>query len=1730
MTKAEHGTSRPHYQEILLRGGRMTKHKGQVASFAPTLGCVLSGIPAIALGTAIAFSGGTAIAGNCVGPLSGTIVCSGPADPTTDISVGIISGGPVNIVTMPGFGIEPYNSHNAIDVFSSTQLTFTDTNQSSITGKSDGLRAVVYNGGDLSVTTTGAVTGNNFGIYARNYGAYSTIGEMTISAADVSSGSQDGIFARNNGTYLTITTSGVISGARQGIQAQNTGTGALSVSAVNVSGSAGAGISATNSGTDLSITSTGSISGSTNGIRADNNGSGALNISVANVTGTSSAAIDSRNHGTDTSITATGTVSGTAGISARHYGNGALTIETDEVLGTTSNGISAFNRDGTSLSITTVGRVTGTRGINALHRGSEALTISTTEVTGTTYEGIFARNIHSEVSIAATGAIRGGTRGIDARNYGTGALSIAATDVTGGSGHGIFARHTAGTDLSITTTGRVSGGDSGILAQSTGSGALTISAADVRGGSISDGVSALSTGTDLSITTSGSVISGARGIAALSTGSGAVTISAADVTGLTAEGILASNGGRGTDLSVTATGAVSGGTRGIYANNAGTGALTVSAADVTGNNGHGIYARNQSTGIDLSITTTGAVSGGGSGNAAGILARNEGSGALTLSVSNVTGTSHRGINATNFGTDLSVTASGTVRGVDHAIYADNRGTGGLTIDVEDAISTGDGYGINAVNRGAGALVISAANVTGSGNDSGLHATNYGTDLSITTTGLVTGNWRGVSATNNGTGDMTLSVADVTSTRLNGLDLTNRGANLSVTSTGTISAVTKGIEARNEGSGALTVSAVNVAGTTEEGIYLRNGATGTDLSVATTGSVSGATRGIDAQNAGSGALTIAAADVTGTTGFGINARNSANGTNLSITTTGTASGTTGIFTINDGSGAMSIAATDVTGTVGTGLVAFNRGTDQSITTTGLISGVTDGLRADNTGTGSQTISVVDVTGTNTNGIRAENAGTDQSITASGTVTGSNGILAANNGTGAMMVQTNNVTGTGGRGIDARNYGTDLSITTSGLVSGASYGIIARNSGSGTLTIQARDVTGSGTNAIEAVNRGSGDRALSVTTSGTVVGAINGIYARNTGSGVTSVTVSGAVSGGTGAGINTRTNTGGLSVITLNSGASVSSASGVAITNDEGNSQVTLAAGSAVTGSVQLNDGNDALTVNGGADISGGTLFDGGAGTQDRLAFSAFSGALDGARFTNWESTVADNGSALTLTGATADFGVLTALNGSSITAGDANLALGGALQIDATSRFHAGFGGDGAVSIGGDTLSNGLIRLADGQSGDRLTFGGNLAGAGTVALDVNFATGANDQIVVTGDSAGAQQGLQVEKAGNGGGALQNFTLATVNGTSTAGDFRLVNGDFVTRNGQDAVNDGSVAYVLNYDAATGQFVLSPFNSDGEVNTNPDRAFLAAAVQQFSDQIALSGALRRLSGRTGSSDANTVSRALIDLSTTDQPLFWLEAEGGRDQYTNGDRTNKTTGGGLRVGASQPLAEFGNGSLIGGLEFGATTLSTNSATSLATGQIDTDAYDLTASALWLADSQLYLDGQIRYAFFDSTTRLAGGQEVDTDGDGYAVSIEVGKFYQLNNGLNIVPQAQLIYSSVDADDLNDVTGSAVGTVSDGETLRARLGLRVERDFGEIGALFGQFDYTRAFDNETGVSFGNDTITTKRGKNNLELTLGGHLEIATQTMLFGQVSAQSGFDGSSDDHGFAGQIGLEFRF
>lgn len=300
-----------------------------------------------------------------------------------------------------------------------------------------------------------------------------------------------------------------------------------------------------------------------------------------------------------------------------------------------------------------------------------------------------------------------------------------------------------------------------------------------------------------------------------------------------------------------------------------------------------------------------------------------------------------------------------------------------------------------------------------------------------------------------------------------------------------------------------------------------------------------------------------------------------------------------------------------------------------------------------------------------------------------------------------------------------------------------------------------------------------------------------------------------------------------------------------------------------------------------------------------------------------------------------------------------------------------------------------------------------------------------------------------------------------------------------------------------------------------------------------MAFSSALQRVrvATRSSGSEANTVSRSLNKLTSTTRPLVWVQAEGQRDRYETGGRDVTTNSGGLRFGAGLPLGEVAGGQVFGGLEFGVSSLSTDISTSLTSADVSTDAYDATLSALWVADSLLYLDGQLRYGYFDSTTRPNGGDAVDTDSSGYGISVEVGKPFTMQNGLTLIPQVQLMYSDIDMDDVADLTGGGqTGSLEDGDTLTARFGLRAERAFANNSVLYGQIDYYHAFDNETSVSFGQNTVLTERGQNTAALALGGNVELSSRTRLYGEITAETGLGSSSDDYAFGGNIGFEFKF
>ena len=1000
-----------------------------------------------------------------------------------------------------------------------------------------GIYASNANGGAIAVTAAEAVSGtgsvsNNWfdGILVTNRGAAAS--DVRVSAAKTVTGSGHGVKAVNEGSgQIAISVSGAISGANShGVHASNTGDATRSSSSVTVtvatvtgSGSGSHGIFAENTkgGGIVSVVATGNVTGASDGIRASNSLSGnGLNVSVGPLEG-----------GVLGELTVSG---GTHGIHATKKGGGDLTIGVGTVTGAAGIGIYAKNEKSGSTELRVRGVVSGSGGTND---GIQAVN------TGTVGGNV-------EVTVDSGGSVSGAGRGIHASNMGTGHVSVLSMGgrITGAAGHGVsaynFGRQVGALSSSVTVsvsapvTGSGATSD-GISAENkNGGGVVSIAAkSDVTGGRHGIWAANSEHGTSLQIavrstetTYDAAVTGGNSGIQALGSGAGNLSISAGAVTGTASYGIAAVNRGGGS-VSIKVAGSVLGGSRtgfladavlaGIAAFSDGSGSnIGISAATVTGG-GRGIWAKNLGTGA-VTVSASGAVNGSAG---AGVYAYNKGAASdsksgVTVNVATVTGTgrSTHGIHVRNAmgGGAVSISALGDVAGGRYGIYAHNSSVSGTSIaitagewsgSVPSASKDVEGgrHGIKAVNKGTGDVTISAGAVTGSGGGYGVNALNYnGGSVSIVVNGTAAG-----------AGNV---VSDPTGTPTSpaGIAAYNDDSGVAIfVSAATVTGQRHGIWARNRGSGALTISASNVRGNARlgRGIHAQNengGHLGINVSeqVVTSlstgghgifasgsesvgvvvgtgagaafvgGTVVGGRDGIHAFDGGSGNLSISAGAVTGNgngghDGDGIEARNEGGGA-LSIQVTGDVAGKASEGSGNNTNDGIR-ASNDSDGTTLSIIAGTGRGSEFSGTR---VSGGDHGIFADNSGTGALSISAGVVTGRAGFGIRAKNtAGGRLDINVTGSVSGSSeagqdGIFASSTDSLAIVVGT----------------GTGTSFV-GGKVDGGNDGIRAFGSGSGDLTISAGTVIGRGNDGIDATNMGGGALVLHVT--GDVSGKPSGV---------------------------------------------------------------------------------------------------------------------------------------------------------------------------------------------------------------------------------------------------------------------------------------------------------------------------------------------------------------------------------------------------------------------------------------------------------------------------------------------------------------------------------------------------------------------------------------------------------------------------------------------------------------
>jgi hypothetical protein len=367
-------------------------------------------------------------------------------------------------------------------------------------------------------------------------------------------------------------------------------------------------------------------------------------------------------------------------------------------------------------------------GIVATNTGPGALTVSAPAVvTESNGDGIYATNSSAGTDLTVTATdVSGSQDGIDARNYGTGDLSVTSMGtVTGSTFHGIYAKnYYASTGNVNIDVADVTGETSGIFARNYGAGSIYITSSGDVTGITGSGIAAANMdnyGTDLVITTTGAVSGGSRGIDVQHGGTGILSItSTGDVTGKGSRGISAVNSQRASDNIIITAANVSGVTHGIYAKNQGSGSLSVTSnGAVTGLTG--IRAGNSSSAADdVAISVASVV-----GQVDGIVTYNDGSGTMTVSATGpVTGVGGFGISAeqndVNATGNLTISVANVTGGID-GITAVHNGKGALSVTSSGAGVTGGRDGITVVHNGTGALSVTSSGVVNGSTGIGISA-------------------------------------------------------------------------------------------------------------------------------------------------------------------------------------------------------------------------------------------------------------------------------------------------------------------------------------------------------------------------------------------------------------------------------------------------------------------------------------------------------------------------------------------------------------------------------------------------------------------------------------------------------------------------------------------------------------------------------------------------------------------------------------------------------------------------------------------------------------------------------------------------------------------------------------------------------------------------------------------------------------------------------------------------
>ncbi|WP_235915751.1 autotransporter-associated beta strand repeat-containing protein [Brucella anthropi] len=521
--------------------------------------------------------------------------------------------------------------------------------------------------------------------------------------------------------------------------------------------------------------------------------------------------------------------------------------------------------------------------------------------------------------------------------------------------------------------------------------------------------------------------------------------------------------------------------------------------------------------------------------------------------------------------------------------------------------------------------------------------------------------------------------------------------------------------------------------------------------------------------------------------------------------------------------------------------------------------------------------------------------------------------------------------------------------------------------------------------------------------------------------------------------------------------------------------------------------------------------------------------------------------------------------------------GGTLKQGAAGVFNnasSGYtvGTDGTLDLGGfDTtlaaLSNGgLITMGTQQTaGTTLSVTGNYTGTGgTVVINTVLGDDSSktDRLKVGGDTSGTTNLKVNNRGGLGAQTVNGIEVVEVAGQSN-GTFSLVS-DYTTKDGQKAVVGGAYAYTLQQGAGSGnkdgnwyltsQTTQEPPAPDcQQTNTcpvDPDNPRYSAGVpvyQGYAQNMQVLNKLPTLQERVGNrylTSGNDNDASNTDSSTVDSRGIWARIEGAHNRLEPHSATGMKQDINsfiMQTGVDGQFYEDANGKLIAGITGQYGTAHGNSSSFFGDGYTDTSAWSLGATATWYGNDGFYVDTQGQLTWFDNDLNSDTANSGLADGAkafGYALSAEVGQRIALDEHWSLTPQAQLMWSSLDADAFHDIWGNRVH-MQDGDSLTARFGLAAnyqdswQGDDGRMvnTSVYGIANVYQEFLGGTRINVAGVNVDTDNDKTWAGIGAGGTYAWAdSKYAIYGQGSINTSLNHLTDSYAVKGNIGFTIRW